>query len=126
MVTLSSLVGYTSQVGVSLFTVLSYNTAVIVRILPQETLRIVVAVDVDLGQSVMGGGLLTAFVDARLQPRQQQLQSVRGTRKPDLGLYLFLHVLNWQCLVCYSKETTDIAINQAIVKGRLLFVTKGL
>lgn len=78
LVTLSSLVGYASQVGVSLFTVLSYHAAVIVRILPQETLRIVVAVDVDLGQSIMGGGLLTAFVDARLQPRQQQFQSVRG------------------------------------------------
>lgn len=64
LVALSSLVCHTGQVGVSLFTVLSYHTAVVVRVFPQEAFRVVVAVDVDLGQSIMGGGLFTAFVDA--------------------------------------------------------------
>lgn len=64
LVTLSSLVRHTGQVGVSLLAVLSYHTAVVVRVFPQEAFRVVVAVNVDLCQSVMGRGLLAAFVDA--------------------------------------------------------------
>lgn len=77
LVTLSSFVGNAGQVRVPLFTVLSDHAAVVVRVLTQETLGVVVAVDVDLGQCIVGGRLLAAFVDARLQPRQQQLQPVR-------------------------------------------------
>lgn len=70
---------------VPLFTVLSDYTAVVVWILTQETLRVVVAVDVDLGQGIVGGRLLAAFVDARLQPWQQQLEPISGKRVAELG-----------------------------------------
>lgn len=63
LVTLSSLVGNTGQMGVSLLTVLSNHTAVVVWVLSQETFWVVVAVDVDLCQSIMSGGFFTAFMD---------------------------------------------------------------
>lgn len=75
LVTLSSFIGDTGQVGVSFLTILAHHAAVVVGVLPQETLRVVVAVDVDLGQGVVGGRLLATFMDTSLQPRQQQLQS---------------------------------------------------
>ena len=80
LVTLAPLVGHTGQVGVPLLTVLAHHPAVVVRVLPQEALRVVVAVDVDLGQGVVGGRLLAALVDAGLQPGQKQLQSAGGGR----------------------------------------------
>lgn len=83
LVTLSSLIGHTGQVRVSLLTVFSHHAAVIERVFPQEAFRVVVAVNVDLGQSIMGGRLLTAFMDARLEPGQQQLQSVRDKEGQD-------------------------------------------
>lgn len=49
--------------GVSLFTVLSHHAAVVVWVFSQETFWVVVAVNVDLCQSVMSGGFFTAFVD---------------------------------------------------------------
>lgn len=49
LVTLSSLVGHAGQVGVPLLTVLAHHAAVVVGVLTQEALRVVVAVDVDLG-----------------------------------------------------------------------------
>lgn len=66
LVTLSSLVGHAGQVGVSLLAVLAHHPAVVEGVLPQEALGVVVAVDVDLGQGVVGGGLLAALVDASL------------------------------------------------------------
>lgn len=77
LVTLSSLISYTCQMGVSLLTVLSHHTAVIVRVFPQEAFRVVVAVNVDLGQSIVGCWLFTAFMDTRLEPGQEQLQPAR-------------------------------------------------
>lgn len=64
LVTLAPLIGDAGQMGVSLFTVLADHAAVVVRVLSQETFRVIVAVDVDLCQSVMSGGFFTAFVDA--------------------------------------------------------------
>lgn len=61
---------------IPLLAVLAHHAAVIVRVLSQEALRVVVAVDVDLSQGVMGSRLLTALVDTSLQPWQEQLQSV--------------------------------------------------
>lgn len=78
LVTLSSFISHASQVGVSLFTVLAHHAAIIVGVLPQEALGVVVAVDVDLGQGVVGCRLLTAFMNTSLQPRQQQLQAGEG------------------------------------------------
>lgn len=72
-VTLSSLVSHAGQVRVSLLAVSSYHSTVIERILLQETLWCVVAVNVDLSQSIVSGWLLAAFMDTRLQPRQQKL-----------------------------------------------------
>ena len=43
---------------------------------PQESLRVVVAVDVDLGERVVRGRLGDALRDARLEPGQQQLEAV--------------------------------------------------
>lgn len=61
--------------GVSFLTVLAHHTAVVVGVLPQEALRVVVAVYVDLGQGVVGGRLLATFMNTSLQPGKQQLQS---------------------------------------------------
>ena len=61
---------------VALFAVLADNTAVVELVLTQEALRVVVAVDVDLGEGVVRGWLLDAVVDARLQPWHEQLQAV--------------------------------------------------
>ena len=46
------------------------------RLLLEEPLRVIVGVDVDLGQSVVRGRLLNSLVDAVLQPGQQQLEPV--------------------------------------------------
>lgn len=75
LVTLSSFIGHTGQVGVSFLTVFAHDTTVVVGVLPQEALGVVVAVDVDLGQGIVGSRLLTTFMNTSLQPRQQQLQS---------------------------------------------------
>ena len=45
-------------------------------VLLQERLRVVVAVDVNLGQGVVHGGILRAGLDPGLQPWQNQLESV--------------------------------------------------
>lgn len=67
--------------GVSLLTVLAHNAAVIEGVLPQEALWVVVAIDVNLSQGVVGRRLLTTFMNTSLQPRQQQLQSgEKGTQ----------------------------------------------
>lgn len=70
LVTLSSLIGHTGQVRVPLLAVLSHHTAVVVGVFPQESLGVVIAVDVDLCQGIVGSGLLAALVYTRLQPRQ--------------------------------------------------------
>lgn len=67
-ITLSSLVGYTCQVRVSLLAVFSNDGAVIERVLLQEALRRVVAVNVNFGQCIVGSWLLTPLVDTGLQP----------------------------------------------------------
>lgn len=71
-VTLSSLIRHAGQVGVPLLTVPADNGAVIERVLLQEALWCVVAVDVDLRQGVVCSWLLTSFMDTRLQPWQQK------------------------------------------------------
>ncbi len=75
LVALSSLIGHTGQVRVSFLTVFPHHPAVVERVFPQEAFWVVVAVDVDLGQGIVGSWLLTALMDTRLQPWQQQLQS---------------------------------------------------
>ena len=72
-VTLSPLIRHAGQVGVSLLAVLSHHGAVVERVLLQEALGCVVAVDVDLGQSIVGSRLLASLVDTGLQPRQEKL-----------------------------------------------------
>lgn len=67
-VTLSSLISYTGQVRVSLLTVFSNNSAVVEWVLFQETLGRIVAVNIDLGQSIVSGWFLAPFMDARLKP----------------------------------------------------------
>lgn len=92
LVTLSSLIGHTGQVRVSFLAVFPHHTAVIVWVLPQEAFWVVVAVDVDLGQGIVGSWLLTALVDTRLQPWQQQLQSAKE-RKILNSTHLRYHII---------------------------------
>lgn len=66
LVALPSFVSHAGQVGVALLAVLAHHTAVVVGVLPQKALGVVVAVDVDLGQGVVGGGLFAALVDPSL------------------------------------------------------------
>ena len=49
---------------------------------PEESLRVVVAVDVDLGERVVHAGLGAALMDAGLEPWQQQLQPATDVHKP--------------------------------------------
>lgn len=81
MVALSSLICHTSQMGVPLFAVLAHHTTIIVRVLSEEPLRVIVAVDVDLSQGIVGSGLFTSLMNTGLQPGQQQLQSGGGEKK---------------------------------------------
>ena len=68
--------------GVSLLTITTNHPAVVELVLPQESLRVVVAINVDLGQSVVCGRLLHSFMYPCLQPGQQQFQSMeRGERE---------------------------------------------
>ena len=76
MVTLSSLISHTGEMGVPFLAVFADHTAVIMLILSEEALWVVVAVNVDLGQSIVCCGLHTPFMDTGFQPWQQQLQSV--------------------------------------------------
>lgn len=76
-VALSSLVSNAGQVGVSLLAVFSDHGAVVERVLLQEALGCVVAVNVDLGQCIVGSRLLASLMDTRLQPRQQKFQPER-------------------------------------------------
>lgn len=85
MVTLSSLISHTGQMGVPLLAVLAHHTAVIEGVFSEEALRVVVAVDVNLSQSIMGSRFLTALVNAGLQPRQKQLQSVIQIKTVNFG-----------------------------------------
>lgn len=75
LVTLSSLISHTGQMGVPLLAVLAHHATIIIGVLSEEALRVVVAVDVDLSQGIMGSRFLTALVDTGLQPRKKQLQS---------------------------------------------------
>ena len=61
---------------ISLLAVLPNDLAVVVLILAQETFGIVVAVDVDLGECIVGRRFNTSFVDSSLQPWQKKFQSV--------------------------------------------------
>lgn len=85
LVTLSSLISHTGQMGVPLLAVLAHHTAVIEGVFSEEALRVVVAVDVNLSQSIMGSRFLTALVNASLQPRQKQLQSVIQIKTVNFG-----------------------------------------
>lgn len=66
--------------GVPLFAVLANHTAVIVWVLAEESLRVVVAIDVDLSQGIVGSRFLTSLMNTGFQPRQQQLQSDKGKK----------------------------------------------
>ena len=75
-VAVAALVRHACQVGVALLAVLAHNLAVIILVLLQEALSVVVGVYVDLSDCVVSGRLQGPLVYARLQPRQDQLQSV--------------------------------------------------
>jgi hypothetical protein len=57
-------------------------------ILPEEPLSVVVAINIDLGDSIVGGRLSAALMDTGLQPGQDQLQPV-----PFLNLKTYLYTI---------------------------------
>ena len=77
----SSFVRDAGEMWISLLAVLPNDLAVVVLILAQEPLRIVVAVDVDLGERIVGRRFDAPFVDSSLQPRQKKFQSVTTRNK---------------------------------------------
>lgn len=68
LVTLSSLISHTSQMGIPLFAVLAHHTAVVIRVLSEESLRVIVAVDVDLSQGIVGSRFFTSLMNTGFQP----------------------------------------------------------
>lgn len=67
-ITLSSLISYAGQVRVSLLAVFSNDSTVVEWVLLKETLGCIVAINIDLGQCIMGGWFLASFMDPRLKP----------------------------------------------------------
>ena len=59
---------------VSLLAVLANDTAIVELVLSEVPLWVVVAVDVDLGEGIVGSWFLHSLVDTGLQQRQEQLQ----------------------------------------------------
>lgn len=77
-VILALAVGNVRQVWVTSLAVLAHLQSVVQVVLLQELFRVVVRVDVDLGQRVVDGLLLVAGGQSRLQEWQQKLQPVAG------------------------------------------------
>ena len=73
---LTSLVGNEGEVRVTVFAVSTNNSAIIELVGQEELLGVVVAVDVDLHESVVGGGFLVALGDTGLEPGQKEPQAV--------------------------------------------------
>ena len=71
IVALATFVSNTGQMWVSLLAVFSNHFAVVELILSEEPLGIVVGIDVDFGQGIMGGWFIDTLMDTRLQPGQQ-------------------------------------------------------
>lgn len=71
LITLSPFVGHAGQVGVPLLAVATNHPAVVELVLSQETFGVVVAINVDLSEGVVGGRFLHTFVHSCLQPGQQ-------------------------------------------------------
>lgn len=71
-ITLPTLISHTCQMWISLFTVLSHDTAIIIGVLTQKPLRVIVTVDVDFGQCVVCSWLLTTLMNSGFQPRQEK------------------------------------------------------
>ena len=76
LVALAALVGDAGQVRIALLAVLADDARVVVGVLLEELLRVVVRVDVDLGQGVVDGRIGAALVNARLEPGQEELHAV--------------------------------------------------
>lgn len=86
LITLASLICHTRQVRVSLLTVATHNATIVELVLTQESLWVVVGVNVDLGQCIVSGWLLRTLVDARLKPWQQELQPTQCKRSTTTSL----------------------------------------
>ncbi len=77
LITLPPLIRHTGQVRVPLLTILAHHLRVVELVLPEVPLRVVVGINVDLGQCVVSGWFLHSLVDTGLQQREQQLQPGR-------------------------------------------------
>jgi hypothetical protein len=69
-------VGDVGEVRVALLAVLSDDERVVDVVLLEERLRVLVRVDVDLGESVVDGGLLLTGGDLGFEPREDELEAV--------------------------------------------------
>jgi len=107
-VALSTFVGDTRQMRVSFLAVLADHAAVVVLVLTEESLGVVVAVDVDLGQCVVSGWLHAALVDTRLQPRQQQLQPTPATTAQFHRLLIMVWFGSVHCCLTFPAQTAYI------------------
>ena len=65
-ITLSPLIRHTRQMRVPLLTVLPNHIALIESVLSEEPLRVVVAIDIDLGQGVVCRGLIDTLMGTAL------------------------------------------------------------
>ena len=86
LITLSPLIGHTGQVGVPLLTVATNHAAVVELVLTEVALWVVVAVNVDLGQGIVSGGLLHSLMDTGLKQRQKKLQPVTKMQLPSYAI----------------------------------------
>jgi len=70
----SALVSNKGQVWVALFAVLTNNLAVIIWVVDQESLGVLVNIDIDDGKSVVKGRFLNALFIPGLKPALKELQ----------------------------------------------------
>jgi len=113
-VVLALAVGNVGEVGVALLAVFTNNHGVVHIILLEELLRIVVAVDVDLGKSVVDSLLCVASLESGFQERQQELQAVSGLNfrdklinRNDSRVDRAQQVLDYVLVTVDIKQATD-------------------
>jgi hypothetical protein len=73
-ITKTSFISHTSKMRISFLTIFPHHFAVIVHVLSKESLRVVIAVNIDLGEGIVSGWFIATFMDTSFQPWQEQLQ----------------------------------------------------
>ena len=68
-ITTTTLVGHTRQMRIPLLAVFAHHSAIVVRILSEEFLRIAIRIDVDLRQSIVNAWIIGTVVNTSFEPR---------------------------------------------------------